>query len=181
MIITNNISSLDETIYKFIYSFHSEKVTNIMKIITFLASTKFIVILSILSLISLWFKNKKCFYIIITIITSTILNNLIKIVIRRPRPNHFRHVIELTYSFPSGHAMASMSFYGSIIVLINNSELNKKYKMLITIILSTLILFIGLSRIYLGVHHASDILGGWLISFILLTFLDKYVKEQRIK
>ena len=178
LVIFNKLEWFDESIYIFLSNFNSDALTNVMKVITAFANTKTIVLLTVLSLASLCWKDKKCFYIIYTIILSTILNNILKLIIKRERPTHYRYIIEKTYSFPSGHAMASICFYGSIIVLIINSKLDKKYKYLITIFLSILIFFIGISRIYLGVHHASDIIGGWLIGMILLIILNKKVKEK---
>lgn len=178
LVISNNISWFDEPIYCFLNSFNSDKMTNIMKFFTFFAETKTIVILSILSLISFWFKNNKSLYIIGSIASSTVINIILKLIFRRDRPNHIHYVVENTYSFPSGHAMASMTFYGSIIVLLLNSKINKIIKYIVSIILGLLIFIIGVSRVYLGVHYPSDILGGWLISFILLNILNEILKGK---
>ena len=177
--ITNRLIWFDKGIYSFINSFECDSVTRIMKFFTFFAETKTIVALSILSLISLWWGNKKSLYLAGTILSSTILNVVLKLIFKRDRPTHFHYVVENTYSFPSGHAMASMSFYGTIIVLVINSSLNKKYKYLISVILGLLIFFIGVSRIYLGVHFPSDIIGGWILSFILLNVLNEIMKRRK--
>lgn len=181
LIKTNNLEWFDESIYNAIYSFNSLKLTNIMKNITFFANTKTIIVLCLLSLLSLIWKYKDSLYLVCTVITSTILNNLIKVIIRRERPNHFRYIIETTYSFPSGHAMASMSFYGGIIILIMYSNLNKRIKYILAILLGVLIFLIGLSRVYLGAHHASDIIGGWLCSYILLNYTNDLLKRRKNK
>ena len=84
------------------------------------------------------------------------------------------------YSFPSGHSSVSMAFYGFLIYLICTEFKNKKYKYLLISVLSIVILFIGLSRIYLGVHYLSDVLAGFLFSIIYLIifvyFYNKIIK-----
>ena len=180
LIITGDVSSFDNIVYNFIISFKNDRFTRIMKIITFLSSVKLMVILSLLSLIWLLFRKKEPLYILGTLCVSSLINVVFKNIFKRDRPNILRLIEETGYSFPSGHAMASMSFYGAIIVLVLNSNLNKKYKWLISIIFSILIFLIGISRIYLGVHYPSDILGGWLIGFILLNILNEIIKRRKI-
>lgn len=179
LVFTNNTIWFDEKVYNLIYSFNNDNLTTIMKFITFLSSVEFIITVSILSLITIWFNKKDSLYLVGTIILSSIINIILKMIFRRARPDHFRHVTELTYSYPSGHAMASASFYGGIIVLVNNSKIKKEYKLLIIIALLILIFLIGVSRIYLGVHHASDVIASWLLSYIILNYLDKLVKEKK--
>ncbi len=99
-------------------------------------------------------------------ISIFIFNNILKIIIRRPRPNVLRLVKERNFSYPSGHAMISLLFYITVIVLINKS--NIKHKKLINVILVVIIILIGISRVYLGVHYITDILGGYLISASIL-------------
>ena len=85
-------------------------------------------------------------------------------------------VMEKSYSFPSGHAMISVLFFGSIIYLVN--KYNLKYKKLITFSLSTFVLLVGISRIYLGVHYLTDVVGGYLLGFIVL-FLIIHLFERK--
>ena len=100
----------------------------------------------------------------------------------RPRPEFLHLVEESGFSFPSGHSMAAFGFYGYFIYLISTSNLNKKIKIVLNIILSLLILLIGLSRVYLGVHYISDIVAGFIMSFIYLiiftTITKKYLKNE---
>lgn len=95
-------------------------------------------------------------------------NTLLKILIQRPRPTEFRLIDEKGYSFPSAHSMASMAFYGLLIYLIYKYVTNIYLKWILIVILSLLIISIGISRIYLGVHYTSDVLAGFLISLAYL-------------
>lgn len=109
----------------------------------------------------------------IVLIGATVLNNILKVLFHRQRPM-LEHLVPVTgLSFPSGHAMISYAFYGLIIYLVWLNIKNKYLKYVVTILLGLLILLIGISRIYLGVHYPSDVLAGfaagsfWLIACIL--------------
>jgi len=99
-----------------------------------------------------------------------VANIVLKQFFSRPRPNILWFVEETGFYFPSGHMMASTMFYGLGIYFLCKSNYNKPFKIIGTCFFSLLILIIGISRIYLGVHYASDILGGFLLSFCLLNF-----------
>ena len=177
LVITNKVSFIDKSIHDFVIKFSSEITTSIMKIFTFFGSTIFIVILSIiLFIIFIILKQKdKAFKTAGAIIISTIINNIIKIIIRRPRPEYIT-VVEKTFSYPSGHTMASTTLYGILLYLLLKSNLNKTYKIGFGIILGNLPLLVGISRIYLGAHFFTDVFGGYLLSGIILTIVY-YIDE----
>lgn len=132
--------------------------------------------LIIITLMLLILKNKKYFkYTSINLAVIALLNQLLKNVIKRPRPvigdGKFSG-----YSFPSGHAMVSMAFYGLLIYLIFSSNLNKKVKILLITCLSLIILLIGFSRIYLGAHYITDVLSGFTLSIFYLTIYTSLIK-----
>jgi len=81
------------------------------------------------------------------------------------------------YSFPSGHSMISAAFYGFLIYLIYKKVKNKKLKITLIIVLSILIVSIGISRIYLGVHYTSDVLAGFTVSVSYLIIYTSIVKK----
>lgn len=177
LVICNKVSLIDKSIHDFVIKFSSEITTSIMKIFTFFGSTIFIVILSIiLFIIFIILKQKdKAFKTAGAIIISTIINNIIKIIIRRPRPEYIT-VVEKTFSYPSGHTMASTTLYGILLYLLLKSNLNKTYKIGFGIILGNLPLLVGISRIYLGAHFFTDVFGGYLLSGLILTIVY-YIDE----
>jgi undecaprenyl-diphosphatase len=177
MISCGKISWFDDPIYNFIISFKSDGMTKFMTTITKAANTKTIIILCIAALTSLIKKYKGSLFLLANVILSTILNVGTKYIFCRARPDHLRLITQGGYSFPSGHAMASVSFYGFLIFLVLNSNLKKSEKIIISTILSILIILIGISRIYVGVHYPSDILGGWLISLSLLMVTTYLIKK----
>lgn len=158
--------------------FISSYITLIAMFITNLGSATILIIISMILLLAI--KDKKIgLAICLNLAIEASLNALLKNIIQRPRPSGIRLIIESGYSFPSGHSMASMAFYGFLIYLIYKYVKNKKIKWTLISILSILIATIGLSRIYLGVHYISDVLGGFLISISYLivytSLIDKFV------
>jgi len=167
--------------YKMISTFLiSDFVTPIAKFITNFGGAIFLSIATIALLLLI--KNKKIgLSIFSNIVIITILNQLLKRILRRPRPTEFRIVEETGYSFPSGHSMVSMAFYGYLIYLIYRYIENKYIKWLLIVLLSILICLIGISRIYLGVHYTSDVLGGFLLSISYLVVYISLIKNLKIK
>lgn len=147
----------------------SEKLTAIVKIITEFGD-KFVVIILCLALVALP-KTRIKFGIpaSVSVIVATALNLILKRLFSRQRPNILRLVQESNYSFPSGHAMASSALYFILILLVLRYIKNKKAKIIITTVLSIIILLIGVSRIYLGVHYLFDVVGGWTLGIMVAT------------
>jgi len=114
-------------------------------------------------------------------IGSTLLNNIVKLLVKRIRPLELMLVDESSYSFPSGHTMAAVSMYGLLIYLIWCSNASKKAKIIATISLLILILLVALSRVYLGAHYASDILGAVVLSLLWLLIITDIFKMKNIK
>ena len=163
--------------YKFISTYLiSDFATPIAKFITNFGGAIFLIGIAVLLFVVI--KNKK---IGITIISNlfiiTILNQLLKRILQRPRPEAFRIINESGYSFPSGHSMVSMAFYGYLIYLIYKYVKNKYIKWGSIILLGALICSIGVSRIYLGVHYTSDVLGGFLLSISYLVIYISTVNK----
>ena len=163
--------------YKLISTFLiSDFVTPIVKFITNFGGAIFLSISTVM--LFLLIKNKKIgLSIISNIVIITVLNQLLKRILQRPRPTEFRIVEETGYSFPSGHSMVSMAFYGYLIYLIYRYIKNKYVKWTLITILSILICLIGISRIYLGVHYTSDVLGGFLLSISYLVVYISSIKK----
>lgn len=167
-----------EIISKFLIS---DFVTPIAKFITNFGGAIFLIVLTIVLFIVI--KNKKIGVSIFSnLVIVTILNQLLKGILQRPRPTEYRIIEETGYSFPSGHSMISMAFYGYLIYLIYKYVKNKYIKWISIVVLSLLICTIGISRIYLGVHYTSDVLGGFLISIsylvIFISAVNKFIIEK---
>ena len=168
--------------YKLISTFLiSDFVTPLAKFITNFGGAIFLIALTIV--LFLVIKNKKIGASIFSnLVIITVLNQLLKSILQRPRPTKYRIIEETGYSFPSGHSMISMAFYGYLIYLIYKYVKNKYVKWISIVLLGILICSIGISRIYLGVHYTSDVLGGFLISIsylvIYISAVNKFLIEK---
>lgn len=168
--------------YKIISTFLiSDFATPIAKFITNFGGAIFLITLTVLLFILI--KNKKIgLSIFSNLVIITVLNQLLKRILQRPRPTEFRIIEETGYSFPSGHSMVSMAFYGYLIYLIYKYVKNKYVKWISIVLLGILICSIGVSRIYLGVHYTSDVLGGFLLSIsyliLFISSVNKFFIEE---
>lgn len=179
LMLSNNLKWFDEPICNTIISFRSGGLDTFMRFITSLSNPVVIIFLCSLSLIFLFIKKRWPIALVSTSLISVAFNQGIKNIVKRPRPLRLRLIEESGYSFPSGHAMGSMAFYGFVILLISKSKINKYFKMVLILILSVLILLIGVSRVYLGVHYPSDIVGGFILSMALtLKCFDVFEKRK---
>lgn len=176
----NHIFMIDNKIYNFISTyFMNNNITSLMKIITYFGN-QLLFIITIMILVIL--KNKKISYsIILNLISSFSVNQVVKFIIRRSRPNINRIVKASGFSFPSGHSMVSFAYYGYLIYLVNKYVKDKNKRLSYTIMLSLLIVLIGFSRIYLGVHYFTDVIGGYLFALIYLliytNIINKYLEK----
>ena len=173
-VFSKEILQADIVGYDLISSFLiSDFATPIAKLITNFGGALVLIGTTIILVISI--RNRRIGLSIIAnlgIITG--LNLLLKQIVQRPRPTEYRIVNETGYSFPSGHSMVSMAFYGFLIYLIYKYVKNQYLKIGLITFLSILIISIGISRIYLGVHYTSDVMAGFCIS---VSYLVLYVSS----
>ena len=133
---------IDTYLYKYISMLINKDLTSIIRIITNIGSVVFSIIIIIITSILLYKYNKKddLKYFLIIMIIGNITSFTLKLIIARNRPDILRLMIENTYSFPSGHSMISMAFYGFIIYLIYKNIKNKYLKIFLITRLETRIL-----------------------------------------
>ncbi len=174
----NQLQGLDQKVSKWIFSYRSESLTPAVKLITDLGDKMaYVVLVPLIGL--LFYVNGRRWRLtiqsIIVLLSTSLLNIWIKNIISRPRPLPDLRLVEAhSYSFPSGHSMSAIAFYGFLVYLTLTLVRNLPLKIFLLLVEILLILGIGLSRIYLGVHYPSDVLAGfaaglfWLMICIAL-------------
>lgn len=166
---TEKLKQLDSDITVFVHQYRTPKLTDYFVFITDVGDIYGYLTIFVLCIIAFQIIFKSWNYVIqLTIVMALALssNVILKKIINRPRPELEHLVTVETLSYPSGHAMTAMAFYGFLIYLFYRFKINLLIKTLIIILLTSLIISIGISRVYLGVHFPSDIIGGFIAGFI---------------
>jgi len=183
-----NKNKLDTVVFNYLKDHVSERNNDIMEFFTFLGTHQFLIPAN-LSLIAyfLFIKKHKWHSIKIPAIalSSLGLMFLLKGLFDRERPSVPLLFHEKGLSFPSGHALMSVTFYGLLIYMIFKSIKNPALKWTLISLLILLIIIIGSSRVYLRVHYATDVIAGYCIGFLWLVFtvwlLNKIEKQSQRK
>ena len=175
------ITTYDNWAYNiFVKDLRSNNMTTFMKIITSFGGGIFLI--SILIVLFVTIKDKMIgLFASANLVVIYLLNNLVKVIVQRPRPSGYNLINESFYSFPSGHSMISTAFYGFIIYLVYKKINNRVLKYSIIFLLFNLIILICVSRIYLGVHYLSDTLAGFALSMVYLmslVYIIPYLKGK---
>lgn len=169
------VGELDTVIGRGFHDSRREWLTWFFIRITRLGDTWFVTLMTTAIFFFLLLKNKywqlAIWYAATVALGAGALNQIVKYIFQRPRPSNVDHLINQGgYSFPSGHAMGSLIAYGAIVFLVIRLSKNTFLKWTVFIALSLLIGFIGISRVYVGVHYPSDIIGGYSLGAAWLAF-----------
>lgn len=167
---TSLIKSFDDFFINAIYH-HSIWSLTFFKGITFIGDTnQTILIVVIFSIILIW---KRYYYasafLIINKILITSVNTIKKHLVERKRPSHYHFVYAGGFSYPSGHSASAFALYISLLIIAWFVFKEIKLRVLIGITCLALTILIGYSRIFLGVHYPSDVLGGYLLAATLIS------------
>lgn len=163
------MANIDDILSQYITSYRTPTRTKYFTFITNVGDSFGYLCVFIVATIAFYmiFKNWKYVIELALIALLSLSSNIIlKQVINRARPASEHLVTVDTLSYPSGHAMGAMAFYGFLIYLFYKFKINSFLKVCIIMLLTILILSIGISRIYLGVHFPSDVAGGFIAGFI---------------
>ena len=170
--------NFDWFIYENICKIRNNFLTAFMMFITYFGDTVAVIAAALISLfIAYIFKCKNyCLDILAISAFQHICNRILKIIFQRARISEMILVHESSYSFPSGHTMTAVVLWGFFVYLMSKGEY-RKYR----IIPFIMIFLIGFSRIYLGAHYFTDVLGAMLISLpILILEITVLEKMKRI-
>ena len=147
-------------------------VTRLLTLLTYTANWQFITGVCLILLILPWTRRFPGLILSASPLFSTLLYKLIKEILQRPRPEEALHLIQQGgFSFPSGHAMTGLVFYGLVLYFFLSSIKNSSTRRVLLSVGVVYIFFIGFSRIYLGVHYPSDVLAGWCLGGLQLMLI----------
>ena len=174
-VLEGEILRLDAMAYDlFVERLRSDALTPVVQGVTSLAS---VVVLAVMAAVIAALAPGKApgWCVSVNLVCVVALNALLKAIVQRPRPEGFRLVAESGYSFPSGHSMVAMAFFGLLIWMIWRYHRRDAMRVVWCAFFGLVIVAVGLSRVYLGVHYASDVLAGFCVSLAWLALYAKIV------
>jgi undecaprenyl-diphosphatase len=172
------VSALNLFLLHHIYNFASGVFFPFFSKLTLIGSTEFcfMLIIPLMVLLGLSKKYAGMLMVPLSIFGSDDINSWLKAIYKHPRPDVPHLVVAHDYSFPSGHSMNMVAFYGLLTFLLLEGTKGRIARMTIWLLSALVILLVGLSRVYLGVHFPIDVIGGYFIGFawlqlVLATYL----------
>ena len=166
-----------------IHRLASPPITSVMELISLLGSVGVLVALSLLT-ISLFYylhRPRAATLLATTMAGVAVLDLVLKDAFHRVRPLAFFGTSPSSYSFPSGHALASLCFYGALAAILSARIAGRQARLCIWTIAVLLVAMIGFSRVYLGVHYPSDVIAGYCAAIVWVAavgFLDRILRRQ---
>ena len=158
------IVSLDRTVALGLHTHSTDPATGLMSAVTQLGGTQALLTVTLAAVLALMAKRRLAHAALMAaaLIGGQALNWALKASFERPRPSFSEPLATAAgYSFPSGHAMVSLTVYGALAFVVATSIKSRRARTAILASALTLILTIGFSRIYLGVHYVSDVLAAY--------------------
>jgi membrane-associated phospholipid phosphatase len=167
-VLRKHTDRFDDTVRSVIHDFASPGLTALMRFVTNLGDWQVVMIATLCLLAYLWYRrdNTHILVALVTMMGAGILDASLKFAFHRTRPDPFFIPKPSTYSFPSGHALISLCFYGLLAGTLTHDQRSKWQRGLVWTAAALFITLIGLSRVYLGAHWPSDVLAGYAAALI---------------
>ena len=170
-------AGFDDPVREWFYSLRRPAITGTAIAVTTLANKYVIIGLCLLLLIIP--RTRMTFGIPLSVgaLVTMLVNSLVKHLVQRPRPDVMHLVTEHGFSFPSGHSITSMFFYGMAIWLVWRYVKSKTVRWILTVLLAIPMLLVGPTRVYLGVHYPTDVLGGWCLGIAAIIVTIEIIRK----
>ena len=180
-VISYNRLAFDLPVQRFAFSLKTLSYTKIMVPLTYTVNPETIIAACLLLIIFPKTRVKFGIPTSISCLISLFVYKIIKHSVARPRPDTSLHMVtQGGYSFPSGHSMTAVIFYGVLAIIICSMLKTFHKKILVVLLTTMLVLILGFSRIYVGVHWPSDVLAGFMLGCAYL-IIFKYVYEHKVR
>ena len=159
----------DDAVRMTVYGVASPQATTVLHAVTQLGSPLFLLPMTVICALFFlhWRRIRGAILLTTTMLGVTLLNQILKSIFQRPRPlPFFGLTMPASYSFPSGHSLAAFCFYGALAALVTARLRSRWLSALVWAAALVIIVAVGFSRLYLGVHYLSDIVGGYATGFV---------------
>lgn len=169
LMLNGKLLVFDQAVYNSVRSISCSFFDGFFKFFTKFGNAKYVLIL--LAILNLRLSRSNAMMCNAVSLASVGSNTIIKNIIKRSRPDVLRLIKQGGYSFPSGHSMIAFTLYLYLLILVFRNIRNKKLRIILSIFLLIIIFSICISRIYVGVHYGSDVLGGAMLGLAELLFI----------
>lgn len=187
-VLQGDTQHFDQVIRVWVHGFASPGMTRAMNAVSLLGYNVLIAELAIALAVFGWLRWRRgAVWLAVAMTGSLVLDLTLKYIYHRTRPTAYFGTAPHSYSFPSGHALCSFCFYGVLAGLLSARTRPLAWRVVIWVVAAALVIAIGLSRIYLGVHYPSDVLAGylaaavWVGTVIVLDHVRKVRRSSRRK
>ncbi|HEV7520531.1 MAG TPA: phosphatase PAP2 family protein [Candidatus Angelobacter sp.] len=185
-VVEGDTQHFDQVIREWVHRYASPGMTHAMTAISLLGYNALIVELAIALAVFGWLRwRRAAVWLAVAMAGSLVLDLALKYVYHRTRPTAYFGTAPHSYGFPSGHALCAFCFYGVLAGLLSARIKSLALRIVIWCIAAALVIAIGISRIYLGVHYPSDVVAGylaamvWVGTIILLDHVRKFRKGSK--
>lgn len=172
MVGNESIAHFDTAVIGFVQGLEAPWLTSIMKVFTWIGSGNVVASIALIGFIVLYFLLRyrlQAILLIAVVAGSVSLNRALKVYFKRERPEIHRIMDANGFSFPSGHSMMAFALYAIIAYIAWRNVKTPMRRVVLVLFTAFMIITIGTSRIYLGVHYPSDIVGGFAASALWVT------------
>jgi undecaprenyl-diphosphatase len=184
-ILEGEVLAFDERLRELLHDLASPRLTTLMRAASLYGGPSILIPAGLAAALAFvihgWHRG--ALLVIATLAGAALLNGLLKFSFARVRPvSFFDYPLPGSPSFPSGHALYAASIFGGLAVLLTARIRNVLLRLAIWLVAISLILLVGVSRVYLGVHYPSDVLAGYAIGIIWVTavaFGDRMARHRR--
>jgi|SRR5438105_626993 len=185
-VVSEDENSFDNNVFAFFKLHTTPGIVGVMRILTFFGSTYFVIpaYLVLILILFLVHRRSDAINVAIVAITSTLLMLGLKQFFHRHRPDLPLVKTLTNFSFPSGHALCSFIFCSVLIYLVDKGNLSLRWKWIFSVLLILLSIIIGISRIVLRYHYATDVLAGFCVGFAWVIFslwLERKLTPRRVE
>ena len=173
--------SFDVVVRNAVHRYAWPPLTHALRILSLLGESGLLAVLTAVSFCLLYFRRRprSAALLGLTMMAAAVLGSVLKPAFHRPRPEPFFDIFLDSYSFPSGHALGAICFYGTLAAILAGEARKPGARWYILGLSALLIGVIGFSRIYLGVHYPSDVIAGYCVGVFCMGAVRLAVRGER--
>ncbi|MCR4322662.1 MAG: phosphatase PAP2 family protein [Candidatus Azambacteria bacterium] len=177
------LAFIDHPFLAYAEAIRSDALTPVMRATTMLGSGTIVVGLSIVGVMWLLYRGMAVYAVafITSVVGASGVTVVMKWVLERPRPSGFQALMEHTFSFPSGHAALSLAFFGILVYFLIRHTSRRSLQVFAVLVGGMIIIAIGVSRVYLGVHWPSDVVGSYVLVGLWLAIVIRQMERKCVE